>query len=93
MDLSIDANRVFQSKIKNIMANSVDPDETAYDEMSHLDLHCLHRYLFWSAGLKGLTLKVLITTGGDNIWIFFFFFFFFDFSERIRIDILCELSV
>ena len=36
------------------MANSVDPDETAYYEPSHLELHCLHIYLFWSAGLKGL---------------------------------------
>ena len=26
--------------------NSVDPDETAHYEPSHLDLHCLHRYLF-----------------------------------------------
>ena len=31
------------------MANSVDLDETARDEPSHQDLHCLHRYLFWSA--------------------------------------------
>ena len=35
------------------MANSVDPDETARDEPSHLDLHCLNRHLFLSAGLKG----------------------------------------
>ena len=34
---------------------SVDPDETARDEPSHLDLHCLERYLVWSAGLKGFT--------------------------------------
>ena len=34
----------FQSKIKNRMANSVYPDETAHYEPSHLDLHCLHRY-------------------------------------------------
>ena len=37
------------------MANSVDPDETAR-EPSHQDLHCLHRYLFWYAGLTGLTM-------------------------------------
>ena len=37
------------------MANSVDPDETARYEPSHLDLHCLHRYLFSPAGLKGLS--------------------------------------
>ena len=42
----------FQSQIKNRMANSVGPDETARYEPSHLDLHCLHMYLFWSAGLK-----------------------------------------
>ena len=34
------------------MAKSKDPDEMAYYEWSHLDLHCLCRYLFWSAGLK-----------------------------------------
>ena len=38
------------------MANCVDPDEMAHNEPSHLDLHCLHKYLFWSAGLKGLML-------------------------------------
>ena len=27
------------------MANSVDPDETAHYELSHLDLHCLQKYL------------------------------------------------
>ena len=27
------------------MANSVDPNETAYYELSHLDLHCLHSYV------------------------------------------------
>ena len=41
------------------MANSVDPDGTARHEPSHLDLHCLHRYLFWSAGLRGLVQKCL----------------------------------
>ena len=37
----------------NITANSVDPDEMAHNEPSHQDLHCLRRYLVWSAGLKG----------------------------------------
>ena len=36
------------------MANSVDPDETAHYEPSHLDLHCLQKYLYWSAGMKAL---------------------------------------
>ena len=34
------------------MANKVDPDETSCYEPSHLDLHYLHRYMFWSVGLK-----------------------------------------
>ena len=41
-------------KYQNIMANSVDPDDTAYDEPYHQVLYCLHRYLIWSAGLQGL---------------------------------------
>ena len=42
------------------MAKTVpeDPEETACHEMSHLDLHCLHRYLR-SAGLKGLILAIV----------------------------------
>ena len=44
------------SKFKNRMTNSVDPDETACYEPSHLDLHCLHRHLCWSAVLKRLIL-------------------------------------
>ena len=40
-----------QSKIKNKMANSADPDETAHYEPSHLELHCLDRYWFWSVEL------------------------------------------
>ena len=47
----------FQSKIKNRMGNSVDPDETTRYEPSHLDLHYLRRYPFWSVGLKGLNTK------------------------------------
>ena len=37
-----------------VVANSVEPDETARHEPSHLGLHCLQRYMFWSAGLKEL---------------------------------------
>ena len=43
----------FKPLIKIRMVNSVDPDETARDEPSYLDLHCLHMYCFWSAGLQG----------------------------------------
>ena len=41
-------------KINNIIANSVDPDETARHEPSHLDLHCLQRNMCWFAWVKGL---------------------------------------
>ena len=41
-------------KNNNRMANSVDPDEMAHYEPSHLDLHCLQRYMYWSAGIRGL---------------------------------------
>ena len=53
----------FQTQIKNRMANSVDPDETAHFEPSHLDLHCLHRHLFWSVRLTGLV-KMIYPAGG-----------------------------
>ena len=45
LDMSTEANRC-HSKIKNRMAISVDSDEIARYEPSHLDLHCLHRFLF-----------------------------------------------
>ena len=35
------------------MANSIDPDETAHNEPSHQDLHCLQN-MYWSAGPKAL---------------------------------------
>ena len=46
-------NRGLSHKSKQI-SNSVDPDEMARYEPSHLDLHCLHMYLFWSPRLNGL---------------------------------------
>ena len=54
LDVPIVANRSLV-KINNRMANSVDPDETARNEPSHLDLHCLQKYLYWSSGLKRLS--------------------------------------
>ena len=39
--------------ISNIIASHVDSDEMAHNEPSHLDLHCLHRFLVWSAVMKG----------------------------------------
>ena len=45
-------------KIKNRMANSVDSDERAHHEPSHLFVHCLQKYLSWSTGLKGLNITL-----------------------------------
>ena len=49
--MSIFANRDVRNQHR--IANSVDLGETAHDEPSHLDLHCLQKYQFRSAGLKG----------------------------------------
>ena len=40
------------------MANSLDPDETTRYEPSHLGLHCLHRCMYWSAGMKWLSIPI-----------------------------------
>ena len=55
--MSIVVNRLFFFLLKNInrLANCVEPDEMAHYEPSHLDLRSLHRYLYRSTGLKGLT--------------------------------------
>ena len=39
--------------MNNYMANSEDPDETAHNEPSHQDLHCLQNNLSQSTGLEG----------------------------------------
>ena len=54
LDTSIVANWGFSKKINNEIPKSVDPDETARYEPSHLYLHCLQWYLYWSVGLKEL---------------------------------------
>ena len=38
--------------ITNDTTSSADPDEMAHYEPSHLDLHCLRRYLYQSKRLK-----------------------------------------
>ena len=43
------------------MTNSVYPDETAHNEPSHQDLHCLHRHLLWSEGLNPLLKRGLFS--------------------------------
>ena len=50
------------------MANSVEPDETARDEPSHLDLHFLHRCLFLSAGLNVLISKTCLSSNLIKIY-------------------------
>ena len=54
LDMSNDGNRDFRIKSEKGMANNVAPDEKARSEPSHLDLHCLDRYMFCSARLKRL---------------------------------------
>ena len=58
------------------MANSEDPDEMAHNEPSFPELHCLHRYLVWSTGLKGLNCFCCCC---------FFVFVFFDLIRTIFI--------
>ena len=41
------------------MTNSADPDKTAW---CHLDLHCLQRYLFWSASQQGIEWLFVMNT-------------------------------
>ena len=43
------------SSKRHRMASSVDPDEPALYEPSHLDLHCLKKNLLSATWLKGLT--------------------------------------
>ena len=52
-DLSQKKKKKKKKKNETRMSNSVEPDEMAHDEPSHLDLDCLQRYMLWSAGLKG----------------------------------------
>ena len=52
----------FQSNINNSIANNEDPNETAHHELSHLDLHCLQRYLYWYIGMKRLRTSSLLSS-------------------------------
>ena len=58
-ELSILVNKGFSKKIKRGMVNSVDPDETAHYELSHLDLHCLQKCLFESVWPKRVKEAIL----------------------------------
>ena len=79
---AINVNRAVSQKIKYRMTKSVDPDETARYEPSHLNLHCLQGYLFWSTMLKGLWVKLETQWlhlrnifGKGNIDLCFYFFY------------------
>ena len=52
----------FQSNISNSIANNEDPNETAHYELSHLDLHCLQRCLYWYIGMKRLRTSSLLSS-------------------------------
>ena len=41
------------------MSNSVDPDETAHYEPSHLDLHCLKKLITNTCGSERVTVPVV----------------------------------
>ena len=61
-----------KQKLKKRVSNSVEPDETARDEQSHLDLHCLHWFLYWSAELKGLS-SIFVKLQDDRLGIYSFY--------------------
>ena len=62
------------------MANSADLDEAAHYKPSHLDLHCLQRYMY--EGMKGLRIKTYA----------YILKYFSSFSQKIGFDISCKLS-
>ena len=69
------------------MTNRVDPNETARYEPSHQDLHCLQRYVFWSArSLKNIKITPDIDLGFMFFFFFFFFRIFFSFSGIIDFE-------
>ena len=51
------------------MANSVDPDETAHYEQSHLNLHYL---LYWPVGMEGLSTRYYSSSRHSEISAFNF---------------------
>ena len=52
--LQIEMSIKNQNRLPNRQANSVESDKTAHYDPSHQDLHCVHMYLVWFAGLKKL---------------------------------------
>ena len=53
-------------KLKYGMSNSVDPNETAHDEPSHLDLCCLQKPIIIACAAKEFTFTTLSANSADN---------------------------
>ena len=69
--MSTDANRGLNQKLKkkkNGMTNSVDLDEMAHYELSHIDLHCLHRLSILVCWAERLKIHSLLHLGPDPLW-------------------------
>ena len=66
-------------KLKDWMSNSVDPDETAHDEPSHLDLCCLQKPIIIACGSERVN--------ADDILKYFPYF-----SQKTGFGITCKLS-
>ena len=80
------------------MSNSIDPDETAHYEPSHLDLCCLQKPIIIACGserakqrntLKPSLLSINISRQQFKIFSYFFFFFFFS-TQNFELDISSE---
>ena len=46
-------------RIQRLLANSIDPDETAHDELPHLDLYCFaNSSIFFFSALKAKSTEI-----------------------------------
>ena len=55
-------NKLSTVKLKDRMSNSIDPDETAHYELSHLDLCCLQKPIIIAYGSTGVNDYILVYT-------------------------------
>ena len=49
------------------MSNSIDPDETAHDEPSHLDLRCLQKPIIMAYGSERVNKSCVIRLFNENL--------------------------
>ena len=70
-----------------IQCKQCSPDQTPQSEVSYLGLHCLPITIFGVSRLKGI--KMLVKTAANKILNQIHVVYF---SEKIRLDISCELS-